>query len=57
MDLDYLLRRQQEERMRAKSATCDSARAVHEALAAQYETQIRLQSAGLSIVGSPTAES
>jgi hypothetical protein len=53
MDLDYLLRRQQEEQMRAKSATCEQARAVHEALAAQFQTRIRLHGAVPMPVGSP----
>ena len=41
MDLNYLLRRQQEERIRADTATCDQSRAAHEGLAVQFEEQIR----------------
>jgi hypothetical protein len=41
MDLNYLLKRQQEERTRAAGAICDASRLVHEALAAQFENEIR----------------
>ncbi len=40
MDLNYLLFRQQVERSRAMSATCEKSRRVHEALARHYEAMI-----------------
>ena len=36
-DLNYLLRRQQEERTRAENAACDASRNAHEELAQAYE--------------------
>ena len=36
MDINYLLKREQIERMRADGATCARSRASHEALAAGY---------------------
>lgn len=46
MDLNYLLRRQQEERVRAEAATSNSSRLAHEALAVQFENEIRRQTGG-----------
>ena len=46
MDLNYLLRRQQEERIRADAATCDQSRAAHEGLAVQFEGEIRRRTDG-----------
>ena len=40
MDINYLLLRQQTERSRAKTATSDIARTIHEQLAMQYEQMI-----------------
>jgi hypothetical protein len=40
MDLNYLLQRQQIERIRAQSAACDQARGAHAGLAALYEQAI-----------------
>lgn len=40
MDLNYLLQRQQIERIRAQSAACDQARSAHAGLAALYEQAI-----------------
>jgi hypothetical protein len=41
MDLNYLLKRQQEERSRATAAVCEASRIVHEAMAVQFENEIR----------------
>ncbi len=46
MDLNYLLRRQQEERTRAEAAASDEARQAHEELARGYEDQIRALTEG-----------
>lgn len=40
MDINYLFRRQQIERSRAKAAASDVARRLHEQLAGEYEKQI-----------------
>ena len=40
MDINYLFRRQQIERSRAKAAASDVARKIHEQLAGAYERQI-----------------
>jgi len=40
MDMNYIFLRQQVERSRAKVATSDIARKIHEALASEYERQI-----------------
>jgi len=40
MDLDYLLRRLDDERRRAAEADCDQARRAHLELAGQYTQQI-----------------
>jgi hypothetical protein len=40
LDINYLLLRQQTERSRAKAATSDEARQIHEQLARQYEQLI-----------------
>jgi hypothetical protein len=40
-DLNYLFRRQQEERSRAERASCAEARDTHERLAELYEDRIR----------------
>ena len=39
-DLNYLLRRQQEERSRAEGACCPKAREAHEKLAELYENRL-----------------
>lgn len=46
MDLNYLLRRQQEERLRACAATTEAARLAHESMAAQFEAEIRRRTDG-----------
>jgi hypothetical protein len=43
MDLNYLLRREQIERMRADQAKCDDSRAAHLDLADNYRSMIDLQ--------------
>lgn len=54
MDLNYLLHREQVERMRADEAGCDESRAAHLGLAQGYRTMIdgqrrsRLAAAGLT---------
>lgn len=40
MDLDYLRRRQEEERVRAANADSDAARKAHEELAAFFDIEI-----------------
>ena len=40
MDINYLFLRQQTERSRARTATSDIARKIHEQLAGEYERQI-----------------
>jgi hypothetical protein len=45
-DLNYLFRRQQEERSRAEDASCPRARDTHERLAELYEDRIRDLTAG-----------
>jgi hypothetical protein len=39
-DLDYLSRRQQQERARARSSNCTQAHSAHEQMAASYQEQI-----------------
>lgn len=46
MDLNYLLRRQQEERSRATAAGTEAARLAHEAMAVQFENEIRRRTDG-----------
>ena len=54
MDLNYLLHRQQVERSRARAAASEEARAVHEALARQYEKKIeKLTGGGLRLSRQP----
>ena len=43
MDLNYLLRREQIERMRADQAMCDDSRAAHLDLAESYRGMIDMQ--------------
>lgn len=45
MDLDDLIHREGEERLRAAEATCDQSRAAHIALADLYRDRIALHSA------------
>lgn len=40
-DLNYLLKREQEEMLRAQSATCSAARISHQSLARGYARRIR----------------
>lgn len=40
-DLNYLLKREQEELLRAKASTCSAARIAHEGLARGYARRIR----------------
>lgn len=40
-DLNYLLKREQEELLRAQSATCSAARIAHQGLARGYARRIR----------------
>ena len=55
MDLDYLIRRLDDETQRALEATCPEARTAHLALAKQYEEWIAVlrgeHRVGLRIVG------
>jgi len=54
MDINYLFQRQQIERSRAKVATSDVARRIHERLAGEYERQIEEVTKGrVSFVHSP----
>jgi hypothetical protein len=46
MDLNYLLKRQQEERLRASIAACEASRLAHEGLAARFEEEIRQRTEG-----------
>ncbi|HYX47867.1 MAG TPA: hypothetical protein VE820_13745 [Sphingomicrobium sp.] len=46
MDINYLFLRQQTERSRAKAATSDVARRIHEQLADEYERLIEDATAG-----------
>lgn len=46
MDLNYLLKRQQEERSRAEAATSEPARRAHEGLASEFEDEIRRRTDG-----------
>ena len=41
MDLNYLLHRQQEEKMRAEAASCAQSRDSHQELAERYADRIR----------------
>jgi hypothetical protein len=52
MDMDYLLHRQQVERIRADSASCEEARRAHAQLAVLYEKAIE-RLASLSFLGMP----
>jgi len=54
MDLNYLFHRQQIERSRARAAKSEAARKAHEALAREYEEQIKRLSNG-EITFGPTA--
>lgn len=54
MDLNYLLHRQQVERIRADNASCEEARRAHAQLARLYENAIqRLTKGNLSFPGGP----
>ena len=54
MDINYLFQRQQIERSRAKVATSDVARRIHEQLAGEYERQIEEVTKGrVSFVRAP----
>ncbi|HEX5237893.1 MAG TPA: hypothetical protein VFW39_05450 [Sphingomicrobium sp.] len=54
MDINYLFRRQQIERSRAKAAGSDVARRLHEQLAGEYEKRIEQVTKGrVSFVRSP----
>jgi len=46
MDLNYLLHRQQIERVRAQNATCSEARRAHAELASLYELAIEERTMG-----------
>jgi hypothetical protein len=46
VDINYLFLRQQMERSRARTATSDVARQIHEQLAAEYERLIESATAG-----------
>jgi hypothetical protein len=46
MDLNYLLKRRQEERMRASIAACEASRLAHEGLASRFEEEIRRRTSG-----------
>jgi hypothetical protein len=57
MDINYLFRRQQIERSRAKAAASDVARRLHEQLAGEYERRIEEVTKGrVSFVHLPDRE-
>lgn len=57
MDVNYLFLRQQMERSRAKAATSDVARRIHEQLANEYERLIEDATSGrISFVNAQRAE-
>lgn len=55
-DINYLFLRQQVERSRAKAATSNVARKIHEQLAEKYERQIERASEGRVTFNSGVAE-
>lgn len=56
MDVNYLFLRQQVERSRAKAATSDISRKIHEQLAGEYERQIEQITNGRIVFVSGSAE-